>query len=249
MGIRKRKVFYVLAIVTFLVASGIYYYQVNNKSRDGISVRTEEEAQVSDVKTKPKQKKTVVKASVILSVPYTVQAPLVNWAVHEESCEEAAVLMYHYFLSGKETFSGSTIIPAYVANSEMIKMKHWQVSHYGREPDLSIEKLGVFVSQYYGYHPRVFKGITIQDIKRELSAGHPVLVPVMTHALKNPHYGPKSVYHILLIKGYNSKGAITNDAGIKEGQSAAYPWSTVFSAIDQQTQKMGQGRVMLILTK
>jgi hypothetical protein len=240
-----------LTAVLFIV--GIFY-GIPSTSEDSLKEPEKQEKKVDasvptkEVKPEVKGDKAVIKKSVLLNVPYTVQAPLANWSVHEESCEEAAVLMYHYFLSGKRGLSGNIISP-YLAGSEMVKMKNWQVKAYGREPDLSIYKLGVFVRQYYGYDPKVFKSITTQDIKRELSAGHPVLVPVMTHGLRNPHYGPKSVYHILLIKGYSSGGAIANDAGIKEGQSVVYPWGTVFSAIDAQTPKMVQGRVMLVLTK
>jgi len=39
-------------------------------------------------------------AGAILEVPYTVQAPFGNWKVHEESCEEVALLMYREFLLG-----------------------------------------------------------------------------------------------------------------------------------------------------
>ena len=78
--------------------------------------------------------------------------------------------------------------------------------------------------------------------------GHPVLVPVLTQSLKNPHYSPGNVYHILLIKGYDATGVITNDAGVKEGKDWHYSWDILFSAIDAQTSKMNQGRVGLVLT-
>ena len=38
----------------------------------------------------------------ILKAPYTVQAPFGNWKFHQESCEEAALLMYHDFMDGDE---------------------------------------------------------------------------------------------------------------------------------------------------
>jgi len=211
------------------------------------------------VKTTPENKKTEeeppeeeplvqIKDTVNLPVPYTLQGPLNNLNIHEESCEEAAILMYHYFLLGKTTFNGITVIPPQQANDEMIAMKNWQVKKYGIEPDLSIEKLGLFAKQYYGHKYQTFKNITQTDIKREISVGHPVLVPVMTHALKNPMYGPVSVYHILVIKGYNPQNVITNDAGVR-GENQQYSWDILFQAIDAQTPKMGQGREMLVLTK
>ena len=194
-------------------------------------------------------KEPEIKESAQIVVPYTVQAPFANWAVHEESCEEAALLMYHYFLEGKTSFGGSSIITPQTAANEIVAMKNWQIKNYGREPDLSIEQLGIFAEQYYGYNFKAFKNITKEDIKKEISAGRPVMVPVITHALQNPHYGRNPTYHILVIKGYRPDGVITNDAGVKEGENYFYTWNILFSAIDAQTPKMGQGREMVILTK
>lgn len=199
--------------------------------------------------TIPTTTTTTVRDVASLVVPYTVQAPWASWNIHEESCEEAVLLMYHYFLEGQIAFGGKTVIPPTTASDEMLKMKKWQVASYGNEPDLTIEAIGKFANAYYGYSSQVYKNITKEDVKREISSGNPVLVPVMTHSLLNSHYGLKSVYHILLIKGYNSLGAITNDPGIKEGKNYFYSWDTIMSAIDAQTPKMAQGREMLVLTK
>jgi len=240
-----------LAVSVLLTITGISYavYQSKNTKTAPVKSEVKETPQVAQPKTEAKKEEPVViKDSAILPVPYTLQGPLNNLNIHEESCEEAAALMYHYFLEGQLTFSGSTVITPQLANDEMLKMKAWQVKNYGKEPDLSIEKLGLFAQRYYGYKYQTFKNITREDIKHEISAGHPVMVPVMTHALKNPNYGPVSVYHILVIKGYNAQNVIANDAGIR-GESIQYSWDILFSAIDAQTPKMGQRREMVVITK
>jgi hypothetical protein len=241
---------YFLYIITLtLVVGGIAFFKVNKKQEAQPEAKSEQKVEVAETKAEPpKEAPVVIKDSALLLVPYTLQGPLDNLSIHEESCEEAAALMYHYFLEGQTTFSGSTVIPKQKANDEMIAMKNWQVKNYGVEPDLSIEKLGLFMQQYYGYKYQTFKNITKEDVKREISAGHPVMVPVMTHSLKNPSYGPKSVYHILVIKGYNAHNVVANDAGIR-GESIQYSWDVFFSAIDAQTPKMGQGREMVVVTK
>jgi len=71
----------------------------------------------------------------------------------------------------------------------------------------------------------------------------------MTHSLQNNMYGPVSVYHVLLIKGYDATGVITNDAGVGNGVDHHYDWAVLWQAIDAQTAKMNQGRDMLYLTK
>ena len=181
----------------------------------------------------------------MLNIPYTVQAPLTNWNVHEESCEEAALLMIHYYLSGNQV----DIIPPATANQELINLVAWQISNYGGEKDLGLSEIGKLGSDYYGYKYQVTEDITAENIKLTLSEGKPVIVSVITHALRNPYYGPNPTYHILVIKGYNQQGVITNDAGVKEGKDFFYTWDILWQAIDAQTAQMNQGRDMLVVTK
>ena len=183
-------------------------------------------------------------AGAILPVPYTVQAPFGNWKVHEESCEEAAVLMYRDFLQG-DTRSD---IPPAEADQQLRAMKSWQVTNWGAERDLTIDRTGQLAQAYYGFQYQVI-AVTEDSIKRAIADGHPLVVPVMTHSLQNPHYGPNTVYHELLIKGYTANGVVSNDAGVQEGKDWFYSWSILFGAIDAQAAKMGQGRVGLILSK
>lgn len=183
--------------------------------------------------------------SYILSVPYTVQAPFAKWSIHEESCEEAAILMNHHYLLGER----AVVIDQYQADADLLKLRTWQITNWGPEKDLNMYEVGKLASGYYGYSYEVMEDITVEDIKREISEEKPVLVPVMTHSLLNPHYGRENTYHILVITGYDVNGVITNDAGIKEGQNYRYTWDVLFGAIDAQTSKMGQGRDLLVITK
>jgi hypothetical protein len=185
---------------------------------------------------------TAVPSSALLQVPYTVQAPYANWSFHQESCEEAAILMYHDFLAGDRRAD----IPPAEADQQLGALKAWQVSHWGAERDLDLQHTGQLARDNYGYSFRVLPA-TIDSIKAAIAAGHPVVVPVMTHALQNSYYGPKSVYHEVLVKGYTADGAITNDPGISQGKNWFYSWSVIFQAIDAQTPAMKQGRVMLVL--
>jgi len=183
-------------------------------------------------------------AGAILKVPYTVQAPFGNWKFHQESCEEAALLMYHGFIEGDQRAD----IPPAEADQGLRAMKAWQVTNWGREADLTIDRTGQLAQQYYSYHYQVIT-VTPDSVKQAIAAGHPVVVPVMTHALQNPHYGPMSVYHEVVIKGYTQTGVVTNDAGVQEGRDWFYSWSILNSAIDAQTPRMSQGRLGLILTR
>jgi hypothetical protein len=198
------------------------------------------------------QKKTVatevtLPPSIDLTVPYVPQAPFNNWAVHEESCEEAALLMYHEYLN-KVSYPNNRV-PDATADTIMRAMKAWQVTNYGAERDLTMEALGKFAHDYYGFNFHVTTKITDNDIKTAIYDGTPVLVPVMTHSLENNMYGPYTVYHVLFVKGYDATGVFTNDAGVGNGPDHHYDWKILWQAIDAQTPKMGQGRVMLTISK
>lgn len=187
---------------------------------------------------------TPLPASAVLSIPYTVQAPLQNWKVFENACEEAAVLMYHDYLEGDQRAQ----IPAAEADPALRLMEKWQVDNWGADRDLTLDRTGQFAQAYYNYHYAVLPA-TVDTITAQLAAGHPVIVPVMTKSLQNNHYGRGDVYHEVLIKGYTPDGVVTNDAGVQEGKDWFYSWNILFGAIDAQAQKMGQGRVALVLTK
>jgi len=125
-------------ILTILVISyAVYKDKISQKAQTNPEAK--EASAINQPKAKSKQEEQVqVKDSALIAVPYTLQGPLDNLDIHEESCEEAAALMYHYFLEGQTTFSGSTVIPPQKANDEMLKMKAWQVANYGSEPDLFV---------------------------------------------------------------------------------------------------------------
>lgn len=243
---RKRAYLWLsLGIIVLIAVPG--YLLLKPKTTQKTQTETVETVkEVETPKAKPAQVKSIP-ATFDITVPYVPQAPLSNWTVHEESCEEAAIYMYRGYLEGIQYPGGR--IPDAEADSVFRAMKTWQVKSYGSEPDLTMTALGAFAQSYYGYKPVVEKDITAENIKKAVSDGHPVIVPVMTHSLQNTMYGPVSVYHVLLIKGYDANGVITNDAGVGNGVNKHYTWDILWQAIDAQTVKMGQGREMLYLTK
>jgi hypothetical protein len=232
--------------ILLVVSAGYQGYRYWQESKTAIASIEQETALQATDSTKVKAAATLP-GSYNLSVPYAPQAPFSNWTVHEESCEEAATYMYRAYLESL-TYPNNRI-PDAEADTVYRAMKQWEVTNYGSEPDLTMTALGNFARSYYGYTPTVKKNITQNDIEEAIFGGHPVVVPVMTHSLGNNMYGPVSVYHVLLIKGYDATGVITNDAGVGNGVNHHYDWAILWQAIDAQTAKMNQGRDMLYLTK
>jgi hypothetical protein len=151
--------------------------------------------------------------------------------------------MYHLYLKS----DARTDIPAPEADTELRAMKAWQVSNWGAEKDLDLDRTGQLAKAYYGLNYQVLPA-TRENIEQAIFAGHPVIIPVMTHSLQNHYYGARTVYHEVLIKGYTAAGVVTNDAGVMQGKNWFYSWKVIFDAIDAQSSKMKQGRLMLILT-
>jgi Peptidase_C39 like family len=199
--------------------------------------------------TAPSEQPRPLPQSVFIKVPYTSQAPRADWPTHEDYCEPAALLMYADFLHGDKR----QVIPADEADREMTTIIRWErLTFASPHPDLTLEQMGQTAEHFHGFGHFV-QPADLGAVKQQLAAGHPVIIPVMTHGAPggqplSPHYGRQNVYHVILITGYDGDRVYTNDAGFMQGQNQSYAWSTLESAMDAQQAKMHQGRVMLVLT-
>jgi uncharacterized protein YvpB len=164
---------------------------------------------------------------VTLDVPFLVQAPLAVWdELHEEACEEASLIMVNFYHTGK------TIASREAGEKEITDLVAYETEN-GYAVDVTVEELAVIAKSYYGLSTgRVENNITVDDIKRELSAGRPVIVPAAGKILPNPYFtagGPN--YHMLVITGYDADGFITNDPGTRRGQNFRYAYNDLMNAI------------------
>ena len=155
-----------------------------------------------------------------LEVPFICQAPLEtekNWTLHEESCEEAALLQAYLHETGKTMTKEE-------ANKEILSMISWQKENLGGHHDLYAEEMVKFVVGFYDIPEEnitVIKNATIEDIKRNIVNGHAVIVPITGQILKNPYY-PYPGYHMLTVIGFTKNRIITNDNGTRHGKDFSY---------------------------
>ena len=73
---------------------------------------------------------------------------------------------------------------------------------------------------------------SIDDIRAQLAAGHPVMLPMDGRTLKNPNFrngGP--TYHMLVARGYTETEIITNDPGTRRGENWLYTNETVMASL------------------
>lgn len=188
------------------------------------------------------------KPSVIIDVPFLVQAPFANWdALHEDACEEASLINVKYFLDKKPAIDKT------IGEKEIQDMVAFE-NRNGYGPSVTLQELNTIAKDYYGLkNGRVVTNATIEDIKNELRNGKPVIVGAAGKVLPNPFFknnGPN--YHMLVIKGYDDSGLvplnkckridadsckqtpgifITNDVGVSQGKDFLYTYDGLLKAI------------------
>jgi hypothetical protein len=201
----------------------------------------------------PSRSPVVLPDHILLQVPYTTQAPLGNWAQHQESCEEATLTM----LSSYWARDRSVVIDPNTADASIAALVRWQVQHWGSEDDLTDHRMGELAKDYYGYGYQIVPNDP-EGIREQLAAGRPLIASVRTHGLGNPNYpgygnhyeqSGWSVPHFVLVIGYDGDGVWLNDPGISKGRGYHITYGQLAHAIDSLDQHhpaLNEGQVLLV---
>lgn len=168
-------------------------------------------------------------AEINIAVPFISQAPYAVWdALHKEACEEAAAIMLNGFYQGKKKIDKEG------AELAIQSLAAWEKEKFGYFEDTTAAEVVLILKEYFGLSSAAaVYDISVEDIKKELAAGRPVLVPAAGRLLNNPYYRqPGPLYHMLVIKGYTKDGSfITNDAGTRWGEDFTYKFDVLYKAI------------------
>lgn len=184
-----------------------------------------------------------------LNVPFTSQAPYGDWSMpYQEACEEASIIMATYYLFGQNLSSD-------LANSEILSLVKYEEEN-GYKVDIDASQTQQIAENYYGLIGNVYYGedVTVENIKKLLASGYPVIVPAAGQILANPNYGGFGPpYHMIVIIGYNDRGFITHDPGTQFGAEHLYSYDTMMNAIhdwngSKSTVSTGQ-KAMIVLSK
>lgn len=174
-------------------------------------------------------KETNLPGELNLAVPFTSQAPKANWDLpYQEMCEEASVYMVAEYFAG--TKAGK--IDAEKADSALLQAIAFEEELLGTYLDTTAEETVKFIESFYGLEAQVIKNPTVEEIKAEVAAGRPVIVPAAGRQLGNPNFtGEGPLYHMLVIKGYTAGTFITNDPGTRNGENYVYDIATIMEAM------------------
>ena len=245
---RGTKIIGLILIIVFLISVGYLGYSrwQRDKSLTDNSITNVPiiEKPIATPPKNPPSPPQTIPSSGILEVPFTTQAPLVNWdALHEEACEEASLIMLKHYKKSTSIDSPES------ADQEIINLVNWE-SNNGFDVDVTLRQLSDIAKKYYSMNSgRIITDVTVDSIKKEISAGHPVIVPAAGKILPNPNFrngGPN--YHMLVIIGYDPEDFITNDPGTRNGKNFRYKHSDLINAIhDWDSSNILEGqKVMLV---
>ena len=186
------------------------------------------EKPVQDLQVKNKEIAINIPTEYKMKVPFTSQAPKADWnELFKESCEEASMIMAHYYLQNK-TFNKET------STKEILDLIEWEKDNLGHFEDSDVKEVSVILENYFGYKDIkiVSADVTIDTIKYFISNNKPIIIPAAGRLLGNKYFRqPGPLYHMLVITGYDNKNFITNDPGTKNGEGYKYSYQTLLNAI------------------
>lgn len=241
----------ILLIAAGLLTAGYFYFggqpkntvtQVGGPKFIPSEPGTQQEENQPDRNTTTTTALPPLPPSFTMSVPFTIQAPFQNWVVpFKEACEEASVLM------AGEYFAGNTVAdldPDYAKN-KILELVDWEQDEFGYHLDIDSSETSRVLEGVYGLRTEILKSFDEESFKRILFEGKVIILPSNGKKLGNPNFRPPGPpYHMLVLKGYDETGFITNDPGTRKGKDYKYTfdilleangdWSHNLNAVDEE---------------
>ena len=189
---------------------------------------TLEENNTGDTNTTQNDSPQPLPEQVNLDITFFAQAPDGIWDLPwKEACEEASVIQAKYYLAweplNKQTFKEEVL--AFVDLENQMLWKYI---------DTSMEETQqVYEAFYEGFgQTKIIENPTVDDLKRELAAWHPIIAPFAWRELGNSNFTnwwPR--YHVLVIRGYDDQYFYTNDVGTRRGENFPYSYDVIIGAM------------------
>ena len=179
-----------------------------------------------------------------LPVPYVPEAPdglmVKPW---NNSCEEASTAMLDEYYAGKRDKKTANA----TAKKSILRYVDIENKIFGYNGNTNAAEIIKVINEYSLYFEAKIKtDPTLEDIKNELSAGHPVIALLYGKDLNNPRIlfsRSGSYYHTFVIKGFDdaTEEFIVNDNGdLTKGLDLRYSYDTIMGALrdyDHKTSK------------
>ena len=183
-----------------------------------------------------------------LAVPFTSQAPHGNWVPpYKEACEEASALMAAFYFQKEPDGQ----IDPETADEEILRIVAFEDTFFGYNADTTAAETALLIENYYHLTTELVMNPTADQLKEQIAAGYPIIMPAAGRELGNPYFtAPGPRYHMLVIKGYTEEGFITNDPGTRHGEDYFYSTDVLLNAIhDWNGGEVELGEKVVIVVK
>jgi len=225
---RYKLYIFLVLLVLILVAGYLVSRQSPQKTAESGSssayLRPDLTPETTQTTDEPTQN-TLPDKFLIKNFPFQTQAPFANWdALHEEACEEASVILAAFYLLGKD-------LSTELMEQEIQKLVQWENENFNGVVDINVEQAGQLAKANYGLGYKVIKNSNIAELKKQIAAGNPVVIPAAGRLLGNPNFrGEGPVYHMVVAIGYDEDTIIVQDVGTRNGNHYEYNHMIFYNA-------------------
>lgn len=168
-----------------------------------------------------------------IAVPFVLQAPYSKWVQpYEDACEEAVIVMLDAFVK----VDTRDRLPADEADQRILAIVALERKVLGYDRDTSVATMIGLINEYFTFEAYAVRNPSIEQVKAEIDAGLPVVIPAWGKTLKkaNPYFSqPGPTYHTILITGYDDakQQFITQEPGVGRGRNYRYSYKIVMDAL------------------
>lgn len=180
-----------------------------------------------------------------IDVPFTPQAPQGDWSQPwQDACEETSIYMVASFYADDPIRREEAV--QRIRGIFKVKDETFKVSR-----DESLETIAKLIDELgMPWTTDLKLDPSAEDLKAELAAGRPIIVPVYEPALENPLYSAE--YHVLVLTGYDDEAGvfIVNDPGTRSGEGLRFDQELFMAAIhDLDPEDKDAGRKAVLFTR
>lgn len=188
-----------------------------------------------------------------LAVPHIWEIPDGVWqAPWSGACEEASIIMVEQFYlhPGKRTLSRVE------AKSLMSPLFPIEDRLFGSNADTNSTRTLKLINDFSSFDATIKFYPTIEDIKNELTAGHPVITLHYGYDLNNPRHRFRrggSSYHMMALTGFDDQKKIffANDSELKDGLDFPYDYAIIMASLHDfnHTTRRANGEPVVLFTR
>jgi hypothetical protein len=181
-----------------------------------------------------------------LKVLFATQAPTENWDMpYQEACEEASLIMAYYYFANKT-------LNRPIMNEEILKLVKWEENTFGYYKDTTLAETARIAEEYFNLEVEINYNVTVDHLKQQLVKGNLIILPFAGRMLENPYFsGEGPLFHMAVVKGYDSKNFIMNDPGLlRLGENFKYSYKNLIDSVhDWNGGDVNNGQKVMLIVK